>query len=77
MASTFIYVICLFCQLGFLVTEQVLDTRNDDFDFDGLPGVTYEFKVEVHAGHEQCFYQRVKQGARLHISYQVSVKFLH
>lgn len=57
-----------------LKSEQILDKQNDDFDFDGLPGVSYEFKVEVNAGDEQCFYQKIAQGARLYVSFEVSKK---
>ncbi|VDH99187.1 Hypothetical predicted protein [Mytilus galloprovincialis] len=51
--------------------EQVLDKQNEDFDFDGLPGVTYEFKIEVYSGREQCFYQKIANGATLHLSFEV------
>ncbi|XP_063409920.1 transmembrane emp24 domain-containing protein 6-like [Mytilus trossulus] len=53
-----------------LKSEQILDKQNEDFDFDGLPGVSYEFKVEVNAGDEQCFYQKIAQGARLYVSFE-------
>ncbi|CAG2198947.1 TMED6 [Mytilus edulis] len=54
-----------------LNAEQVLDKQNEDFDFDGLPGVTYEFKIEVYSGQEQCFYQKIANGATLHLSFEV------
>ncbi|XP_033763710.1 transmembrane emp24 domain-containing protein 6-like [Pecten maximus] len=43
----------------------------DDFDFDGLPGVQHEFKIEVPAGGEECFHQKVAEGANLHMSFEV------
>ncbi|OWF56051.1 transmembrane emp24 domain-containing protein 6-like isoform X3 [Mizuhopecten yessoensis] len=43
----------------------------DDFDFDGLPGVQHEFKIEVQAGREECFHQKVAEGANLHMSFEV------
>ncbi|CAC5358879.1 unnamed protein product [Mytilus coruscus] len=55
-----------------LNAEQVLDKQNEDFDFDGLPGVTYEFKIEVYSGREQCFYQKIANGATLHLSFEVT-----
>ena len=51
--------------------EKVLGVSTDDFDFDGLPGVQHEFKVNVYAGKEQCFFQAIKQGAQLHVSFEV------
>ncbi|XP_060071408.1 transmembrane emp24 domain-containing protein 6-like [Ylistrum balloti] len=43
----------------------------DEFDFDGLPGVQHEFKIEVPAGGEECFHQKVAEGANLHMSFEV------
>ena len=69
---------CIFNILIFLTfksaildAEKILNSDNDDFDFDGLPGVTYEFKIEVLSGKEQCFFQRIAEGASLHVSYEV------
>jgi len=53
--------------------EKILGEENDDFDFDGLPGVQHEFKVEVPGGVEECFFQRAATGAKLHVSFEVSV----
>ncbi|XP_076085079.1 transmembrane emp24 domain-containing protein 6-like [Mytilus galloprovincialis] len=61
----------IFLLLVCLDAEQILDKQNDDFDFDGLPGVTYEFKIEVYSGREQCFYQKIANGATLHLSFEV------
>ncbi|XP_046556718.1 transmembrane emp24 domain-containing protein 5-like [Haliotis rubra] len=57
----------------FLVsTETVLGEKVDDeFDFDGLPGVQHEFKFEIAAGREECFFQMAAKGAKLHVSYEV------
>ncbi|PVD37024.1 hypothetical protein C0Q70_04017 [Pomacea canaliculata] len=51
--------------------EKVLGEENEDFDFDGLPGVQHEFKVEIPAGKEDCFFQRAAIGAKLHVSFEV------
>lgn len=64
--------ITLLTFINVLKSEQILDKQNEDFDFDGLPGVSYEFKVEVNAGDEQCFHQKIAQGARLYVSFEVS-----
>ena len=62
----------IFCLLPALISpEDVLGERTDDFDFDGLPGVQHEFKVDVPAGREECFYQKIKSGAQLHVSFEV------
>ena len=53
--------------------EKVLGEEfNEEFDFDGLPGAQHEFKVEVRAGTEECFYQHAKVGAKFHVSFEVS-----
>lgn len=52
--------------------ETILGEYNDEFDFDGLPGVQHEFKVDIAPGREECFYQMVKRNAQLHVSFQVS-----
>ena len=46
---------------------------NEEFDFDGLPGVTYEMKFEVQAGHDMCFHQKIRKDARIFISYEVYI----
>ncbi|XP_060552554.1 transmembrane emp24 domain-containing protein 5-like isoform X1 [Ruditapes philippinarum] len=51
--------------------EVVLGTETDEFDFDGLPGAQHEFKIEVGAGKEECFYQKIVAGGKLHISFEV------
>lgn len=61
----------LACKFVLLYGETVLGEKNDDFDFDGLPGVQHEFKVEVGAGREECFFQRAAQGAKIHVSFEV------
>jgi len=67
----------LLALLASLVTivspETVMYTgeENQDFDFDGLPGVQHEFKIEVTAGREECFYQSIKQGATFLVTFQV------
>ena len=55
-------------------TENILGTKNDEFDFDGLPGAMHEFKIEVGPGSEDCFYQRIRKGASFHVSFEVSVR---
>ncbi|XP_045163995.2 transmembrane emp24 domain-containing protein 6-like isoform X4 [Mercenaria mercenaria] len=51
--------------------EKVLGTETEEFDFDGLPGAQHEFKIEVGAGREECFYQKIVAGGKLHISFEV------
>ena len=56
--------------------ERILGEQNEDFDFDGLPGVQHEFKVEIPPGREECFYQQIKKSAQLHISFEVKPVFI-
>ncbi|XP_045163838.2 transmembrane emp24 domain-containing protein 5-like [Mercenaria mercenaria] len=51
--------------------EKIFDRETDDFDFDGFPGASHEFKFELVAGKEECFYQNLVAGGTLHISFQV------
>ncbi|XP_061162354.1 transmembrane emp24 domain-containing protein 6-like [Saccostrea echinata] len=44
---------------------------NFEFDFDALPGTQHEFKVDVKAGKEECFVQKVAQGANLYVQFEV------
>ena len=52
--------------------EKVLGRETDEFDFDGLPGASHEFKTNVAAGREECFFQNIVAGAKLHVSFEVS-----
>lgn len=48
-------------------------TADKDFDYDALPGTQHEFKVQVNAGKEECFAQKVALGAVLHVQYEVCI----
>ncbi|XP_052820869.1 transmembrane emp24 domain-containing protein 6-like isoform X1 [Mya arenaria] len=51
--------------------EKVLGEETDEFDFDGLPGAQHEFKIEIGAGREECFYQKIVAGGKIHVSFEV------
>lgn len=36
-------------------------------------GVSYEFKLHVDAGREECFYQYVEQNASVYVAFQVGI----
>lgn len=55
--------------------ERVLGEETDEFDFDGLPGAQHEFKIEIKPGHIECFYQKIVQGGKIHVSFEVSSIF--
>ncbi|XP_052226658.1 transmembrane emp24 domain-containing protein 6-like isoform X2 [Dreissena polymorpha] len=59
----------IFCRLS--TSEKVLGVETDEFDFDGLPGAQHEFKIEIGAGREECFYQPIVKGGKLHVSFEV------
>ena len=69
---TFARSLILFVLNNAVNAEQILDKQNEDFDFDGLPGVSYEFKIEVQSGKDQCFHQKIAKGAKLYVSFEVS-----
>lgn len=73
MQNTGILSICLsMLQIVYISSERILgQERTDDFDFDGIPGANHEFKIEVAAGSEECFYQKVPKGGNIHINYEV------
>ncbi|KAI0220129.1 Transmembrane emp24 domain-containing protein 1 [Lamellibrachia satsuma] len=56
-----------------VVVAVVSGNYSDDyeFDFDGLPGVNHEFKMEVPAGSRECFYQSMKTDAFLQVAFHV------
>uniref|UniRef100_A0A0B7BIR0 GOLD domain-containing protein n=1 Tax=Arion vulgaris TaxID=1028688 RepID=A0A0B7BIR0_9EUPU len=62
--------VVLFCHVVHLDCEKILGFENEEFDFDGLPGAQHEFKVYVPGGTEDCFYQPVDKGAKLHVNYE-------
>lgn len=55
------------------ISTEVLPTGvvTDDFDFDGLPGVHHEFRINIKPGIEECFYQNIRVGAELHVTFNV------
>uniref|UniRef100_T1JF78 GOLD domain-containing protein n=1 Tax=Strigamia maritima TaxID=126957 RepID=T1JF78_STRMM len=53
------------------LTIHHLFLAQDDFDFDNVPGVAYEFKLFIDAAKEDCFYQFVQPNATLYVSFQV------
>ena len=64
---------------AFLVVALVVGDASEefDFDFDGLPGVNHEFKVEVRAGSRQCFYQSMKEDAYLQVAFHVGIYHIY
>ena len=52
--------------------EKVLGVETGEFDFDGLPGAHYEFKVDVGGGRDDCYYQRIPEGGNIYVSFEVS-----
>jgi len=52
-------------------SENVLGVETQEFDFDGLPGATHEFKVYIPGQSEDCFFQPVAEGAQLWVSFEV------
>lgn len=63
--------LCVVLKFRVLSGERVLGEVNEDFDFDGLPGVLHEFKVDIPGGKEDCFFQRAVQGAKFYVSFEV------
>ncbi|KAL3861731.1 hypothetical protein ACJMK2_008039 [Sinanodonta woodiana] len=64
---------CLVCFLLIksLCTEGVLGVETEAFDFDGNPVTRYGFQVQVDAGKEDCFYQKIRAGSSLAVTYKV------
>jgi len=77
----FVFIFVVSCVWYFSAGEQnvrhVDDTGAEEveerIDAYGLPGAQYEIKVEVGAAGMECFYQRLKKGAELHVSFEVSI----
>ncbi|KAL3862041.1 hypothetical protein ACJMK2_008038 [Sinanodonta woodiana] len=64
---------CLVCfiLIKSLCTEGVLGVETEAFDFDGNPVTRYGFQVQVDAGKEDCFYQKIRAGSSLAVTYRV------
>ena len=47
---------------------------SDDLKFPsrGLPGDTHEFRLNVEAGKQECLYQTLREGANMHLAFEVS-----
>ena len=53
-------------------TEPNEATEEDDFNrIYGMPGIQFESRFEVGAGSTQCFYQKLRQDAQLHVTFEV------
>ena len=74
MAATWLFICAILgTTLPWGSGERVLGQEDDEFDFDGLPGAQHEFKMSVEAGREECFFQKLVQGGKLHVSFEVSM----
>lgn len=66
-----IIAVLLVCQACSVYSERVMGVDDDEFDFDGRPGATHEFKVEIPGHSEDCFYQPVQEGAEFFARFEV------
>ena len=48
-----------------------VDIKELEFDFDNQPGIQHEFKLEIPPSREDCLFQFIRQGAQLHMSFEV------
>lgn len=48
-----------------------VDSVEVNNEFENLPGVQHEFRIEVAAGKSECIFQRLAENAQLHVSFQV------
>ncbi|KAK3592585.1 hypothetical protein CHS0354_001751 [Potamilus streckersoni] len=64
---------CLVCFLQFksLYSETVLGEETGEFNLFGRPRARHQFEVQVGAGREECFYQKLRKDATLEVSYKV------
>ncbi|KAK6966237.1 transmembrane emp24 domain-containing protein 7 [Biomphalaria glabrata] len=61
----------ILCHVLLLNGERILGEENAEFDFDGLPGAHHEFKVYIPGSTEDCFFQPVAKGAKMHVNFEV------
>jgi len=77
------FTICLIVvsALGFLQLDSAksknteTNDATEDVDFEniyGMPGVQFESRFEVGAGATQCFFQKLRQDAQLHVTFEVN-----
>lgn len=72
MVSCFhLLVIFVLPSLSTVGAEVILGEENEDFDFDGMPGIARDFKFQLDAGRDFCLYMKLEPGMLIMISYQV------
>lgn len=72
MESLLLTLLNFLCILPITMPEQLGGSLpNFEFDFDALPGTQHDFKIFVKGGKEECFVQKVAQGANLHVQFEV------
>ncbi|CAN7987353.1 hypothetical protein HPB47_024358 [Ixodes persulcatus] len=54
-----------------LFTTLAVHTSADSYISEPSLGTSFEFKLHVDAGKEECFYQNVEAGASVYVAYQV------
>ncbi|XP_029830593.2 transmembrane emp24 domain-containing protein 5 isoform X1 [Ixodes scapularis] len=55
-----------------LFTTLAVHTSADSYISEPSLGTSFEFKLHVDAGKEECFYQNVEAGASVYVAYQVT-----
>ena len=65
------------------VASNSVHTENAEYGVDedelgsvyGLPGVQFEYQIEVGAGRIQCFFQHLRQDSELHVAFEVRTSY--
>jgi protein ERP2 len=52
-------------------TSAAIDPDDLFADFFGMPGLQHEFRFEVGSGATQCYFQKLRQNAQFHMSFEV------
>ncbi|XP_064459264.1 transmembrane emp24 domain-containing protein 5-like [Ornithodoros turicata] len=54
-----------------VLVVSVIEISADSYISDSSLGTSFEFKLHVDAGREECFYQNVEAGASVYVAFQV------
>jgi len=71
-------VVAAFCllQLDSVVSKNTeTNDATEEADFEniyGMPGVEFESRFEISAGGTQCFFQKLREDAQLHVTFEVN-----
>lgn len=73
-ALRYAFIFLLLCSVLHCIRGEILSGGpNEDFDFDGLPGLTTDLKFFLDAGRDFCLFFPMYKDSELYVTFQVSI----